>query len=167
MPRRKTALTPKEERFIELYLVSLNQTDAYLQAFGCKASSASVMASKLMAKPMIAAAIADAKRARSERVKKTADDVVRELERLALFDPADLTRITKPADINKLPEDVRRAIVGWSWDRNGNFTVKMAKESALEMLARHHGVFEKDNNQLGAGFAERLVKARERAGKAA
>jgi phage terminase small subunit len=151
---------------VELYLVSLNQTDAYVQAYACKPRSASVMASKLMAKPMIAAAIAKAKGERSERVKKTADDVVRELERLALFDPADLTQVKRPEHINGLSEDIRRAIVGWSWDRNGNFTVKMAKESALEMLARHHGVFEKDNNQLGAGFAERLVKARERAAKA-
>jgi hypothetical protein len=31
---------------------------------------------------------------------------------------------------------------------------------------RHLGLYEKDNSQVGAAFAERLVKARERAGKA-
>ena len=48
-----------------------------------------------------------------------------------LYDPADLVivgedgevrDITSPKDLRLLPERVRRCIVGWSWDRKGNFT---------------------------------------------
>jgi phage terminase small subunit len=70
-----------------------------------------------------------------------ATDVLREIQRLAMFDPADLTEVKSPADIKALPEHVRRAIVGWGWDRQGRFTIKTAKEGALEMLGRHHSLF--------------------------
>lgn len=40
------------------------------------------------------------------------------------------------------------------------------KDSALEKVFKHLGLYEKDNSQLGAAFAEKLIKARERAGKA-
>ena len=47
-----------------------------------------------------------------------------------------------PEDIPTLPEDVHRAIVGWSWDKAGNFTLKFAdKKSALELRGRHMKLF--------------------------
>jgi hypothetical protein len=49
--------------------------------------------------------------------------VLREIQRMAMYDPAQLTDVKSPDDIKKLPEDVRRAIVGWSWDRNGKSSI--------------------------------------------
>jgi phage terminase small subunit len=47
-----------------------------------------------------------------------------------------------PQDIPNLPEEVRRAIVGWGWDKAGNFTLKLAdKNAALTNLGRHLGMF--------------------------
>lgn len=66
-----------------------------------------------------------------------------------------------PADIKRLPETVRRAIVGWSWDRNQNFTVKLAdKSKALDQLARHLSLY---NDRLEVnglqGLADHLAQA--------
>ena len=45
-------------------------------------------------------------------------------------------------DIRDLPEDVRRAIAGWSWDKEGRFTVKLAdKSKALDQLGKHLKLF--------------------------
>jgi phage terminase small subunit len=89
----------------------------------------------------IADAIKAELKSRGERTKATADEVLRELTRLAMFDPVDFTKVRSLADVAKLPEDARRAIVGWSWNKQGKFMIKLAKEGALEMLGRHHGVF--------------------------
>lgn len=133
-------LTPKQERFVQEYLVDLNGTDAATRAGYSKRTAYSI-ANELLKKPHVQAAVQAAQAERGKRVKRSADDVVLELERLAMFDPKDLTDVKGPEDIKALPEDVRRAIVGWSWDRQGRFTIKLAKEGALEMLGRHHGVF--------------------------
>lgn len=71
--------------------------------------------------------------------------------------------IAGPRDIKRLPERVRRAIVGWGWDRNGNFTLKLAdKSKALDQLARHLGLFTDRIIVEQEGLGERLERARKR-----
>lgn len=136
------ALTPKQQAFVREYLIDLNASQAYLRAgFKSKPASARVQASRLLADPNIASAIEDAMAERGKRLDATADDVVREITRLALFDPAVFKDVKSPQDVANLPEDARRAVVGWSWDRQGRFTIKLVKEGALEMLGRHFGIF--------------------------
>ena len=49
---------------------------------------------------------------------------------------------TGPADIEALPEHVRRCITGWKWDAAGNFIVTLAdKNAALERLSKYLGMF--------------------------
>lgn len=69
-----------------------------------------------------------------------------------------------PADIRRLPGKVRRAIVGWGWDRNQNFTVKLAdKSKALDQLARHLSLYnDKLEMTVLDGLAERLARASRR-----
>lgn len=133
-------LTPKQERFVAEYLVDLNATQAAIRA-GYSAKTAKAQGSRMLTNVDVASAIAAGQRARGERIEATADDVLREITRLAMFDPADLITVKRPADIARLPENVRRAIVGWNWDKKGRFVVKTAKEGALEMMGRHHGLF--------------------------
>lgn len=133
-------LTPRQERFASEYLVDLNATQAAIRA-GYSARTAKEQGYKLLTKPQVQAAVEAGQTARGERLKATADDVLREITRLAMFDPASYTDVKGPDDVKKLPEDVRRAIVGWSWDKQGRFTLKFAKESALEMMGRHHSLF--------------------------
>lgn len=50
--------------------------------------------------------------------------------------------ITSPAHIAGLPENVRRAVVGWGWDKKQNFTLKLANKSkALDQFARHLSLY--------------------------
>ena len=78
-------LTPKQQAFVREYLVDLNAAGAYRRA-GYAAKSdhvASVNAAALMAHHGIAAAIAEAQKARAERVELTQDYVLRGLKKEA------------------------------------------------------------------------------------
>lgn len=58
-------MTPKQAAFAEEYLIDLNGTQAAIRA-GYSARTAHIAAHKLLAKPAIAARVAELKRARSE-----------------------------------------------------------------------------------------------------
>ncbi|WP_424139379.1 terminase small subunit [Roseomonas chloroacetimidivorans] len=137
------ALTDQKRRFVEEYLVDLNATQAAIRA-GYAPKNADANAHRLLADPEVAAAIAEAQAARSRRTEITQDRVLSELAALAHLDPAEIVsvEVKEPKDIAKLPEHVRRAILGWSWDRNGNFVLKLSdKRGALELLGRHLGMW--------------------------
>lgn len=156
-------MTPKQEAFVREYLIDLNATAAYGRAgYAAKGHAAEVEGSKLLRKPEVAAAVAGAMKARGERTQVTADAVLLEIQSLAMVDPSDLVKVKRPADIAKLPEHVRRAIVGWSWDAKGRFQVKLAKEAALQMLGRHHRLFNDKMTVEVVDRAEALRLARER-----
>ena len=133
-------MTPKQEAFVREYLVDLNATQAAIRA-GYSAKTAEWQGPQLLGKTHVREAVDAAMKARGERTQVTADAVLLEIQSLAMVDPSDLVKVRRPADIAKLPEHVRRAIVGWSWDAKGRFQVKLAKESALQMLGRHHRLF--------------------------
>ena len=75
-------MTPKQQRFVEEYLVDLNATQAAFRA-GYAARSARAIAAENLAKPNIQARITALKQARSERTQIDADRVVQELARVA------------------------------------------------------------------------------------
>lgn len=134
------ALTPKQSLFVKEYLVDLNATQAAIRA-GYSEKTAGQMGDENLKKPQIAKEIKEAMDERGKRTEITADRVLKEIERLALFDPADLINVNSPEDIALLPEDIRRAITGWKWDKQGNFIITMVKQGALDMLGRHHKLF--------------------------
>jgi len=143
------ALTDKQRRFVEEYLVDLNATQAAIRA-GYSANTAASQGERLLRNAEIRTAIERAQAERSQRTRVTADRVIAELARMALYDPADIAgaEIASPADIAKLPEAVRRAIIGWSWDKQGRFTLKLSpKTPSLDLLGRHLGLF-KDRMEL-------------------
>lgn len=137
-------MTPKQQRFVEEYLVDLNATQAAIRA-GYSTRTANEQGARLLANVSVTKAVAARRAALSEKVEVTQERIVEEYARMAFYDPASLARrpITGPSDIPKLPEEVRRAIVGWSWDKAGNFTLKLAdKNAALTNLGRHLGMFQ-------------------------
>ena len=79
-------MTPKQARFVEEFLFDLNATQAAIRA-GYSAKTAKAIGCENLAKPDIAAAIAEAQAARSERTKIDTDWV---LTRLADEVTADL-----------------------------------------------------------------------------
>lgn len=136
----KAPRAAQEELFVLHYLACFNQAEAARRA-GLSEKTAKEIGYQFMQRPSVKAAIEKALAEQRERLKTTADSVELEIARMAMFDPGHITAVRCPEDIANLPEDVRRAVVGWSWDKHGNFVVKLAKESALEMLGRRHGLF--------------------------
>jgi hypothetical protein len=59
---------------------------------------------------------------------------------------------------------VRKAVVGWSWDREGNLTLKLSpKTPSLEQLGRYFKLFTDKIEMSGSlELARRLKEARER-----
>jgi phage terminase small subunit len=83
------ALTPKQQRFVEEYLVDLNATQAAIRA-GYSAETARSIGSENLSKPDIADAIAVAQAARSERTRIDADWLLRRLADEAEADMSEL-----------------------------------------------------------------------------
>lgn len=137
------SLTAKQQRFVEEYLVDLNATQAAIRA-GYSAQTASEIGYENLSKPQIAEAIAAARVALAANTGVSQERIIAEFCRMGFYDPASIAGqpMRGPEDIPSLPEEVRRAIVGWGWDKAGNFTLKLAdKNAALVNLGRHLGMF--------------------------
>lgn len=153
-------LTPKQAAFVREYLIDLNATQAAIRA-GYSAKTAKEQAARLLSNVNAQRAIQSGVSARAEKVEVSAERVLRELCCLALYDPADIAKesVNCPADIAKLPEHVRRCIIGWSWDKMGNFVLKLSpKTPNLDLLGRHLALF-KDRLELSgeADFKDILL----------
>lgn len=136
-------LNPKQRRFVSEYLVDLNATQAAIRA-GYSKKTAGQIGEQNLRKLEISQAIQEAQTARSERTEVTQDAVLRELAAMSFYDAGEIGRykIKGPEDVEKLPDHLRRCVIGWSWDRNGNFTLKLAdKLGATQLAMRHLGMF--------------------------
>ncbi len=77
-------LNPKQRRFVEEYVRSLNASDAYNRAYGAKSSAvARAAGSRLLAHVNIKAAVDEAMAERARRVELSQDWVVRRLMKAA------------------------------------------------------------------------------------
>jgi phage terminase small subunit len=139
-------LTPKQQRFVEEYLVDLNATQAAIRS-GYSARTAEKIGSENIRKPEIAAALAQAQRARSSRTQIDADWLLR---RLAAEADADVQEIydddgrLKP--IREWPEPFRKGLVaGFESAETPDGVVirkiKLADRTKhLELIGRHINV---------------------------
>ena len=82
-------LTPKQQRFVEEYLIDLNATQAAIRA-GYSEKTANEIGAENLAKPSIAKAIQDAIKERSERVQIDADYILRRLVEIDQMDVLDI-----------------------------------------------------------------------------
>ncbi|WP_287814513.1 terminase small subunit [Achromobacter sp.] len=155
-------LTPQQRRFVDEFAAGgfLNQTKAYEAAYRARGAAAISGASRLLNQANVAAAVQGLRDKLSAKLEVTAQRVLEEWVAMGFYDAADLVvtdengvvrDITSPKDLRLLPERVRRCIVGWSWDRNGNFTLKLApKTPNLELIGRYLGMFvERKELRLG------------------
>lgn len=86
-------LNPKQQRFVDEYLIDLNATAAYKRAgYQAKGKSAEAASSRLLSLGKVARAIQDGMKKRSERTYITQDRVLLELSRIAFFDVRRLYR---------------------------------------------------------------------------
>lgn len=111
-------LTPKQQRFIEEFLVDGNKTQALIRA-GFSHRGAKQYASKLYDKlrPFIDPRLAAQRRELAASGMKTKEERLKELEYAAFLDPAEcFDEHGQPLSIRAMPEHVRRAIAGYEVD---------------------------------------------------
>lgn len=82
------ALTPKQERFVQEYLVDLNATQAAIRA-GYSAKTASRIGPQLLGKTCISEAIQKAMKKREKRTEVTQDYVIAKLREIVEKDASD------------------------------------------------------------------------------
>lgn len=139
-------MTPKQLLFTREYLIDLNATQAALRA-GYKPSYARLACFTLLRRPDVAAAIADGMAARARRTEIDADRVMREYAKLAFADVRRLATWGKAGvelrEHTEISEDDAAAIVELSrTGKNQGARIRIHdKRAALDALARHLGVF--------------------------
>jgi len=151
-------LTPRQESFCREYLVDLNATQAAIRA-GYSPKTAQEQSSRLLSNVMVARRIAEKGQSHAKNTGLTIERLLQEAMRLAFFDIRKLVdKDGNPIPINQLDDDTAAAIQGLelaserSRDEEGAETTvrkyKVAdKNSAIERLFKHMGLFAKDNAQ--------------------
>lgn len=159
-------LTPKQQRFVDEYLVDLNATQAAIRA-GYSSKTANRMGSENLSKPVIADAIQKAQAERSKRTGITQDRVLEQYARISAADIKDfLSFCTEKTVVGreddgtpifdykqivqmKPSDEVDGTLISEvSISERGVFTFKLYdKMKALDMLGRHLGMF-KDKVEL-------------------
>lgn len=139
-------LTPKQQRFVEEYLIDLNATQSAIRA-GYSEKTANEQGSRLLANVSISEAIAEAKNKRTEQ---TQIDAAYVLKRLVEIDQMDVLDIMddqmKIRPVNEWPKVWRQYVVNLEnlelSDGEGCFKkIKWPdKVKNLELLGRHVSV---------------------------
>ena len=148
-------LTDKQEMFCKEYLIDLNATQAAIRA-GYSKKTAHSIGNENLIKPEIEARIAELKESRANRIEMDSDGVLKELKNWVEGDYTDLMMLTAK-QIKELPSEVRRLITGFKRttrripgtdEEEIQIEVKFIdKQKAMEMVARHIGFYEIDNEQ--------------------
>jgi len=102
-------LTPKQERFVEEYLIDLNATAAAIRA-GYSARSADKIGSQLLGNPRVSARLAERMAELSRRTGVTQERIIRELARIAFLDPTNVVNADDATLRNDAKADDRAAI---------------------------------------------------------
>jgi phage terminase small subunit len=143
----KTELTHLQERFKNNILKGMDAKSAYIKAgYRARGAAAEVNASRLLRNAKVAAAIEKGQKKAADKAEVTMERILREEMRLAFFDPAGLVdKNGKLLPIHKLPEDVRRVIVGLEIIQQSKGALKFKykfsdKGKSLERLEKYKGM---------------------------
>lgn len=171
MPRKDKAsaassgrMTAKQKRFVQEYLVDLNATQAAIRA-GYSSRSAKQHADAMLSRPHIAAAVAAAQAARSQRTEIDQDYVLARMVEIDQMDVLDImgdTMELKP--VSQWPRVWRQYLSGFDLaemfegrgeDRDMIGILKKIKWpdkiKNLELLGRHLGMFPTKVEMTGKG----------------
>ena len=148
-------LTDKQEMFCKEYLIDLNATQSAIRA-GYSKKTAKDIACENLAKPNIQQRIQELKESRANRIEMDSDGVLKELKNWVEGDYTDLMMLTAK-QIKELSPEIRRLITGFKRttrripgtdEEEIQIEIKFIdKQKAMEMIAKHIGFYEKDNEQ--------------------
>jgi len=173
-------LEPKQQRFVDEYMVDQNATKAAIRS-GYSERSAAVIANQLMAKPHVAAAIQKRMADIAEMAGLKAVDLLRETRRVAMSDIADFYDAEgRMLAVRDIPIEARRAIASIEedviWEGAGRdrtavgITRKIKlfdKVKAIELGGKFFKLWTDKIEVDGiVDLADKIKKARERAKKA-
>jgi phage terminase small subunit len=144
------ALTDKQIRFCEEYLIDLNATQAAIRA-GYSQRTAGSIGDENLKKPEIKARISAMQAELAERNKVKADDVIQELKALGFWNIKDFVDTgNEIKDLSLLERSILKPVVGIKTkttfteqgDREVTVELKLAdKRAALVDLGKHLGLF--------------------------
>lgn len=161
----ESKLNPRQRSFIAEYLKDKNATAAYMRAYGVAKETAMRAGPRLMEHVGVKAEIDRHLSAVVEQVKHetgiTLERVLKELARIAFFDPRKLfDKDGNPLPITELDDDTVAAIAGLDvmeeYEGSGKDRVLkgyvkkwklQTKDGALDKLMKHLGGYAKDNEQ--------------------
>ena len=159
------ALTEKEERYCQAYVVSGNQKTAYRTAYDADAmndNSVAVEACRLHASPNISLRIREIQFEAYQRNKASIDELVADLSLMARFDIGDLYDDNgNLLPIKEMPLTGRQLINQFDVDeiKFDGVSIGQTKKIRLynkldvvEKLMKHLGGYEKDNFQKGVNI---------------
>jgi phage terminase small subunit len=173
------ALTPKQQRFVDEYLVDLNGTQAAIRA-GYSERTARQIADQNMSKLVIKAEIQKRMKSRSERTEITQDMVLRELAKIGFSDIRKVVRWGETMvrmvdsdeegaedmvpyhglaliDSTEVDDDTAAAIAEVSQGRDGLKVKLHDKKGALVDIGRHLGMFKDKVEMSGPNGAPLLA----------
>ena len=170
----ETKLSPQQEKFALGVATGKSQAEAYRAAYpkakAWKPDTVHQAASRLMADSKVLARVSEIRKRITNTGIASAERVLIEASRIALFDPRKLFREDgSPKPISELDDataaalaglDVHEEYVGTGEDRVFvGYTKKYKvadKNAALEKLFKNHGLYEKDNSQKTDPLSELL-----------
>lgn len=167
MDKKEHKLTPKQEMFCLEYLKDLNATQAAIRA-GYSENTANEQGSQNLAKLSIQEFISELKKKRIEKIEVTSDMVLKELANIGF---SDIRKFYHEDGKLKLPNELDDnsasalgslevdEIWGFNIDSDSREVQGQTKKiklydklKALEMIGKHIGFFEKDNEQTKAAL---------------
>lgn len=137
MAKEPGKLTPRQERFCQLYCISFDGTQSAIKS-GYSKKSAGSQSAQLMANPKIKQRISEILADDGERHGRLKAKVLHQLEEVVSFD---LTKLIGKdgalSDFRKIPPAV---LSGIKVTRSGNQAILFSREKANELLMRHLGM---------------------------
>lgn len=147
-PKKAVVISPRQKRFIDEYLIDLNGTQAAIRA-GYSERTANEQAARLLAQVSIRSQVDKAIEERAKVSKLSAERILLELERLALFDIRKIFNADGSLKrVVDLDDDTAAAIMSVEMvevGEEGQLVMSKKykasdKKGALELAMRHRGM---------------------------
>lgn len=145
-------LTPRQQKFVDEYLIDLNATQAAIRA-GYSSKTAYSIGVDNLRKPEIQAALQRKQKKLQSKLEITQEKILRELACIAFANGADYARVVVSGDVEEvqfvptedLPPEKKAAIAGIKAGVRGIEVKLHDKVKALELLGKYLGTFDGAN----------------------